>query len=98
MSKCSNCCYGVMTGPNRMFCSAQNCVCEEVVWCEDYEPIVKPLINVDRFRAMTDEELAAYIDEHTADAIWCNNPPFDCPTDEKCVDCILNWLRREATE
>lgn len=60
MSKCENCCYGVMTGPNKMFCSAQNCFCEEVFDCEDYEPIAKPQTNADRIRKWSDEEIAEF--------------------------------------
>lgn len=63
--------------------------------CGNEEP--KPITRADRFRSMTDDELAKYIDEHTADAMWCNSPPFDCPPDKECVNCILNWLK-EATE
>lgn len=63
----------------------------------DYPKPRKPQTNADKLRAMSDEELAAYIDEHTAEAMWCNNPPLDCPQDRECVDCILDWLRKEAS-
>ena len=61
MSKCGNCYYGVMTGPNKMFCSAQNCFCEEVFYCEDYEPIVKSITNADHIRMMSDDELDKFL-------------------------------------
>ncbi len=57
----------------------------------------KLITRADHFRSMTDDELARYIDEHTAEAMWCNSPPFDCPPDKECINCILNWLK-EATE
>ena len=92
MSKCGNCCYGVMTGPNRMFCSVQNCFCEEVFDCEDYEPIAKPQTNADRIRAMTDEELAAKIEElcqYTFMQISVYAKPFGKAE-------LLDWLKQEA--
>ena len=49
--------------------------------------------NADRIRAMTDAELAKYIDLHTAEAMWCNAPPDDCPPHETCELCILDWLK-----
>ena len=52
-----------------------------------------PMTNADRIRAMTDEELAEYIDLHAADAMWCKSPPNDCPPHETCGLCILAWLR-----
>ena len=54
--------------------------------------------NADRIRAMTDEELAEYIDKHTSEAMWCKNPPLECPEGEECVKCILDWLRQEARD
>lgn len=46
----------------------------------------------DVFRGMTDMELAEWFDLHTAEAMWCNAPPEDCPPHNKCVMCILDWL------
>lgn len=95
MSKCGNCCYGVMTGPNRMFCSAQDCLCEEVFDCEDYDPIVKPQINADHIRSMSDEELANwYFNEFFPKAPYCTKE--ECFPEDDCVECLLNWLRQEC--
>ena len=54
--------------------------------------------NADRIRQMTDEEQAEYIDQHTAEAMWCESPPKDCPPHEECMKCILDWLKQEVTE
>jgi hypothetical protein len=55
-----------------------------------------PITNADRLRSFTDEEMAEYIDEHCAEAMWCNVPPEDnCPEHNTCVLCILDWLRKE---
>lgn len=63
-------------------------------WKRKNPPIRKrPQTNADRIRAMTDEELADYIDLHTADAMWCKPPPNDCPLHETCYLCILKWLK-----
>lgn len=97
MSKCGNCCYGVMTGPNRMFCSVQNCLCEEVFDCEDYEPIVKPQTNADRIRKMSDEELAHFLDRWALGDIDYSRTFCDmCEGQFDCDDCRLWWLKKEA--
>lgn len=56
----------------------------------------KPRNRFEQFKAMSVEELAAYIDKHTAEAMWCNSPPWDCPPNRECVECILNWLLVEV--
>ena len=53
----------------------------------------KPRNRFERVKQMTMEEMAAYIDKHTAEAMWCNSPPEECPPDGECVKCILNWLK-----
>lgn len=101
MNKCGNCCYGVMTEPNRMFCSAQNCFCEEVFDCEDYEPIVKPITNADRIRSMTDEELADFLWSRDIDIVEKASRAveftYHCDEDV-CRKNILDWLKEEAKE
>lgn len=53
----------------------------------------KPLTNGDRIRAMSDEELAEYIGQHTlCDRIqdegdWCDKRAV-------CRDCLTDWLRQ----
>lgn len=65
--------------------------------CQNFtEP--KLQTNADRIRGMTDEELAEYIDLHTAEAMWCNAPPDDCPPHETCELCILDWLKSPVEE
>ena len=58
----------------------------------------KPRNRFEQFKAMSPEELAAYIDEHTSDAMWCNSPPEECPPEGECVKCILRWLKEEITD
>ena len=100
MSKCGNCYYGVMTGPNRMFCSAQNCSCEEVFDCEDYDPIVKPQTNADRIRSMGDIELGNFL---SGLCNGCVNCPMYYP--EENDECVKNcnsawqeWVKQESEE
>ena len=50
------------------------------------------MTNADRIRAMTDEELAEYIDSW--DIMRCPMPV--CKHDNGCVECWLEWLRSEA--
>lgn len=67
-------------------------------------PDYKPQINADRIRAMSDEELAEWIDEFWS-AAWCpDEPPVDPETkqcllhDGDCRLCILDWLRQEVSD
>ena len=69
--------------------------CPAVGYCQQATP---PTTRADKFRAMTDEELAEYIDKHTSEAMWCKNPPLECPEGEECVKCILDWLRQEVSK
>ena len=100
MSKCGNCCYGVMTGPNRMFCSVQKCSSEDVFYCEDYEPIVKPQTKADDIRSMSDEELAEFMNHgacppgENVSELCCDEDGGSVP--DMCNLCWLNWLREEA--
>jgi len=58
----------------------------------------KSQTNYDLIISKTPEELAEYIDLHTAEAMWCESPPKDCPPHEECVKCILEWLRSPVKE
>lgn len=69
--------------------------------CISYVPkdYPKPIINADRIRAMTDEELAEFIAEVRnaitcviSDEDSCRNP------DEPCQKCWLDWLRQEVKD
>ena len=100
MSKCGNCYYGVMTGPNKMFCSAQNCFCEEVFYCEDYEPIVKSITNADHIRMMSDDELDKFLGDIQWDvANYCGgvtqNQTYPIPEQRGAW---LDWLKGEWKE
>ena len=56
----------------------------------------KPMTNADRIRAMTDEELVHWIvemkitgcPEDQISTMWCD--------DMSCVDCWLDWLKKEC--
>lgn len=54
--------------------------------------------KADVFRSMSDEEMAEYINLHTAEAMWCNSPPENCPPHEDCELCILEWLKSPANK
>ena len=67
---------------------------EEVVsWCvmspcKDEKPS-----NADRIRAMTDEELAEWLDRLIT---HCNDGPcFNCFMREACLTSVLDWLKKE---
>ena len=51
-----------------------------------------PLTNADRIRAMTDEELAEFLNCHN----FCARN-FDCENGKRpCQECNLDWLKQEA--
>lgn len=53
----------------------------------------RPITNADRFRAMTDEELAEWFGTHAC----CMKDPFFCSKPGgSCKACWIDWLRQEA--
>lgn len=57
--------------------------------CKDERPS-----NADRIRAMTDEELAKFLDCYCVSASW------ECPRHHeiKCHECWLEWLKKEVDD
>ena len=55
----------------------------------------KPKTNADRFRAMSDEELAKFFDTELFLSPWCD---MSCGYVEEapCRQCMLKWLKQEA--
>ena len=65
--------------------------CDECLFGSNWER--KPITNADRIRAMTVEEIVAFFCNH------CKNTPDEvCETLNGCDECLLAWLRQEATE
>ena len=58
--------------------------------CPEFEPIPKPQTNYDRIRAMSDEELAEFLDD-VRDEWGCSHYPHG-------TEDWLDWLKDEATE
>lgn len=48
------------------------------------------MTNAEKVRTMTDEQMAAWMNEHD----FCC-PPVDCK-DNGCVECWLEWLQQEV--
>lgn len=66
--------------------------------CHDETPS-----NGDRIRAMSDEELAEFLEEKVVTWLWCKpEPPVDPETQEclipSCRNCCLDWLKKEVEE
>ena len=63
----------------------------------DYPKPHKPTTNADRIRAMTDEELAEWIEQLESPKCPCDDWFYRC---EKwnCNGCWLNWLKQEASD
>lgn len=53
--------------------------------------------NADRIRSMTDEELAEWVNHHTAVCVPGKRPGRDCPVGA-CGKCWLAWLKQEVSE
>lgn len=82
--------------PKRVFCKRFHLhmgIYEDASRCRDFEK--KPQTNADRIRAMTDEELAEFI-EHSPYPPNATCSEEGCKFDT-CVDCWLDWLKQEAT-
>lgn len=69
---------------------------------DEHNKSQKTVTNADRIRAMSDEELAAYLADNYDG--FCQNKP-ECGAlidtdegipEEKCVVCALEWLRSPA--
>ena len=79
------------------------CGCPTSTWDKYFTPPKKPQTNADRFRSMTDEDLAKAL-YYGFDTEYCTNDPacaamLDEPDgipEEKCIGCLLNWLRQPA--
>ena len=69
--------------------------------CDAYFDVeIAPITNADRIRAMSDEELADFLDRWELGDIdyaktFCNlcKGQYDCHN-----DCLLDWLRQEVEE
>lgn len=60
----------------------------------------KPMTNADRIRAMSDEELANWLDYMYGRCDWCdtNKVGTDDCSDIACTDCIFEGLKQPAEE
>ena len=58
--------------------------------CKDKHPS-----NADRIRAMTDEELAEFLNDVAGD--YCSPLIGKCLADN-CKDCLMKWLKQEVAE
>lgn len=67
--------------------------------CKSNGGCAKPITHADRVRAMTDEELAMFLDDVQKYNICCKplmaDDCADCMTD-LCWQCWRDWLRQEA--
>ena len=77
--------------------------CKNLLWCEDVLDAPDPdaerecqyfkrATNADRIRAMTDEELARWMEQYER----CVEHKRKC--DSKCYQCWLDWLKQEVEE
>ncbi len=67
---------------------------EVTSWCVQSPCKDEKSSNADRIRAMTDEELATFLYHAWNNASWCSAK--DCPDEDSCLPCWLDWLRQEA--
>lgn len=65
---------------------------DEIIDCA---PSEKPQTNADRIRAMSDEELADFIDRE----FGCCPPTGDCEKmSNDCKACWIDWLKQSVKE
>ena len=57
--------------------------------------IRKPKTNYDRIRSMSSvEELATFLFHAWNNASWCSAK--DCPDEDSCLPCWIDWLKKEC--
>ena len=104
---CKDCVYSAQSNlagnfaelSNLVYCTYYKNNISIIRGCSNGKPKLKT--NADRFRAMTDEELAEWLETKVWDLPWCND---DTPVDDEtkicskwdCVKCALEWLKQEA--
>ena len=54
------------------------------------------MTNADRIRALSDEELAKFMDERNACLRTHQRTVAECENYHDCKDCWLDWLKQEA--
>ena len=74
------------------------CAChqyEECTYdCHKFRLMERKPSNADKIRAMSDEELATFLFHAWNNASWCSAK--DCPDEDSCLPCWLDWLRQEC--
>ena len=65
----------------------------EIALCLGYDP---PQTNADRIRAMTDEDLAEFL--NTVNTEFCSSVMGKSPCRAENCPCWLEWLKEEATD
>lgn len=84
-----------MTCANEMNCDGKN-EFGVVVECSKYAgEYSKPKTNGDRIRAMSDEELAAYLTERFL-LVLPDNIRTDVDVAKECYSSALDWLKQEV--
>ena len=85
------------------YCNGKKDICECDILCADCKHYdntggKKWQTNADRIRAMSDEELANWLDYMYGRCDWCdtNKVGTDDCSDIACTDCILEWLKQPA--
>ena len=82
-------------------CEMQRCMMRSpmVTDCSRHKPKPKPNTNADRIRAMSDEELAAWLMALKFGPLtpWCD---FRCEVEygHSCEKCIPDWLRQPVKD
>ena len=89
MSGCSTC-------PAEKVCNAEYRGSRCRATRSNYGLFTDPQTNADRIRAMTDEELAEFMDERNACLRSHLRTAEDCEEYHDCKDCWLDWLKQEA--
>lgn len=105
---CENCRFCIyahsMRGKEEPYCERHSKWIGDTLLCSEWEAVIapKPLTNADRIRAMTDEELAEWLDNVCKSAY---DEGYTKETDEPLMSPYpstasewLGWLRQEAKE
>lgn len=86
MSRCDSCKYPY---------DIRKWPCEDCLQGDRYE--AKPHTNADRIRAMTDEELAEFLQKNRGGCKALTTKSYVCDNTD-CKACWLDWLKQEVEE
>lgn len=94
--KCGGCGFRSRFQENKDYCTVWNELCSE---CNGSGKIYVPVTNGDKFRSMSDEQIANWFSKLVCHSCATTFECGECHSeDEDCAKEILKWLNKEAED